>query len=130
MFCLKVCNFIKRESNTGVFLWIFRNFLEHPFRRTSATNGCFYFFLISETNQLVINTIFFINQVNFRNFRRHKLSLKLLLKGESHIDFRTQCIIMTQIIWHPPHTIESFPDFWQNRYFSQKYFKCPWRHKG
>ena len=31
---------LKRDSNTDVFLWILRNFLEHLFWRTSA-NGCF-----------------------------------------------------------------------------------------
>ena len=32
--------FLKRDSNTGVFLWILRNFLENLFWRTYA-NGCF-----------------------------------------------------------------------------------------
>ena len=37
------------------------------------------------------------------------------LRGESHIDFRTQCVIMTQTRW-PPHTIPYalFPEFRQN----------------
>ena len=38
------------------------------------------------------------------------------LRGESHIDFRTQCVIMTQRKWplHPLLNV-SFPDFRQNR---------------
>ena len=32
---------LKRESNTGYFLWILQNFQEHLFWRTSA-NGCFW----------------------------------------------------------------------------------------
>ena len=27
--CQKTCNFVKRDSRTGVFLWILRNFKEH-----------------------------------------------------------------------------------------------------
>ena len=38
--CLQTCNFIKRDSNTGVFLWILRNFEEHLFWRTSM-DDCF-----------------------------------------------------------------------------------------
>ena len=34
---------LKRDSNTGVFLWIWRNFYKYLFWRTSA-NGCFWFF--------------------------------------------------------------------------------------
>ena len=33
-------NFIKKDSNTGFFMWNLRNFQEHLFWRTSA-NGCF-----------------------------------------------------------------------------------------
>ena len=36
---------LKRDSNTGVFLWILRNFLKHLFWRTSV-NYCFLFCLI------------------------------------------------------------------------------------
>ena len=35
------CNFVKRNSNTGVFLWILRNFEEHIFYRTSP-GDCFW----------------------------------------------------------------------------------------
>ena len=36
---------LKRDSNTGVFLWILRNFLKHLFWRTSV-NYCFLFCFI------------------------------------------------------------------------------------
>ena len=38
---LQACNFIKRYSNTGVFLWNLRNFQENLFWRTSV-NDCFW----------------------------------------------------------------------------------------
>ena len=38
--CLSLKLYLKRDSGTGVFLLILRNFLEHLFCRTSA-NGCF-----------------------------------------------------------------------------------------
>ena len=34
-----------------------------------------------------------------------EIFLNRRIKGESHIDFRTQCVIMTQIQWHPPHPL-------------------------
>ena len=43
-------NFIKRDSSSSVFLWIFRNFQDHLFRRTSA-NGCFWFFKTATERQ-------------------------------------------------------------------------------
>ena len=39
---------LQRDSNTGIFLWILRNFTEHLFRRTSATRSfCRQFYNIS-----------------------------------------------------------------------------------
>ena len=38
---LKACILLKRDSNTGFFLWTLRNFQEHLFWRRSA-NGCFW----------------------------------------------------------------------------------------
>ena len=39
----------------------------------------------------------------------------LQVSGESHIDFRTQCLITTQITWHPhPVLYLWFPNFRQN----------------
>ena len=40
---LQAWNFIKNDSNTGVFLWILLIFLRKPVFKTSA-NGCFWFF--------------------------------------------------------------------------------------
>ena len=40
---LQVWNFIKNDSNTGVFLWILLIFLRKPVFKTSA-NRCFWFF--------------------------------------------------------------------------------------
>ena len=41
----QVCNLIKRDSVTGVFLWILRNFQEHLFYRTlpvvASPNCCY-----------------------------------------------------------------------------------------
>ena len=37
---LKACNFVKKDSGTGVFLWILRNFLEHLFLQNTS-GGCF-----------------------------------------------------------------------------------------
>ena len=49
LFCWRPATLLKRDSNTGVFLWSLQNFLEHLFRRTSASsarrtsmNGCFF----------------------------------------------------------------------------------------
>ena len=33
---LQACKFLKRLTNTGVFLWMLRNFLEHLFWKTSV----------------------------------------------------------------------------------------------
>ena len=35
----QACNFIKKDSGTGVFLWILRNFLEHLFLQNTSS-GC------------------------------------------------------------------------------------------
>ena len=37
---VQACNFVKKDFNTGVFLWILRNFPEHIFWKT-LSNGCF-----------------------------------------------------------------------------------------
>ena len=37
---MRTATLLKRDSNTGIFLWILRNFLKHLFWRTSA-NYCF-----------------------------------------------------------------------------------------
>ena len=45
-FSLESCRpatLLKTDSNTGVFLWILRDFYKHLFRRRSA-NGCFWVF--------------------------------------------------------------------------------------
>ena len=54
-------NILKRDSNTGVFLWILRNFYGHLFWRTSA-NGCFC--LIRNYLTLIYNMIY---QFSLRN---------------------------------------------------------------
>ena len=38
---LKTCKFIKKDSNTGAFLWNLRNFLEHLFLQNTS-GGCFW----------------------------------------------------------------------------------------
>ena len=55
----------------------------------------------------------------------------MIFRGEFpwlHINFRTQCIIMTKITLSLPSRsllFESCPDFLQNWLFSRKYFKYP-----
>ena len=49
------------------------------------------------------------------------------LRGNLHIDFHKQCIIMTQISWPSLHPVlyASFPDFWQNPQFSKNVSNVP-----
>ena len=42
---------LKRDSNTGLFLWVLRNFKEHLFWRISA-NCCFYIFQVNYLKRL------------------------------------------------------------------------------
>ena len=64
---LRAAALFKRDPNTGVFLWLLRNFLEHLFKQ-STSSGCFYFFFL-------ILTYLFSAFSSFANF-----SLKHLLK--------------------------------------------------
>ena len=58
--------------------------------------------------------------IKFQGFQvltRRQLILNIV-RGKLHIDFRTQCVIMTQITWPPqPLLYAWFPDFWQNLQF-------------
>ena len=45
-------------------------------------------------------------------------------RGDPHIGYRMQCVIMTKITW-PSH-----PLLLRHFQFSKKYFKCPWQQKG
>ena len=54
----KACNFIKKDSGTGIFLWILRKFEEHIFiKNTSA--GCFCMRFLT----LVILHFFFLSTI-------------------------------------------------------------------
>ena len=52
---------------------------------------------------VIIRNLLYETKRNMKmNFKNHMLKLEvfpwLTVRGESHIDFRTQCVIMTQLI--------------------------------
>ena len=51
---------LKRDSNSGVFLWILRNFQEHLFWKTSA-NGCFWTAVINNWK----TSLMFIHRIEY-----------------------------------------------------------------
>ena len=70
---------LKRDSNTGNFLWILRNFLEQLFWRPSA-NDCFYNcqLLFHETHQNNPRDLFRTQSVIYRAFWENDQLWKLL----------------------------------------------------
>ena len=87
---LQACVFIKRDSNTGVFLWTLRNFKEHIFWRTSS-NYCFCISKIQTRNYILPKNLIF-------NFRIHKIFSYL----PSCLDFRsTEFVLAFAFFSHP-----------------------------
>ena len=90
---LKPATFLKRDSNTGVFLWK-ANFLEHLFWRTSA-NNCFcimFFKVFSECKNIIFYVMCWTSGHWWKNNTEMEKDLwknagKLLTKGVSYTFF-------------------------------------------
>ena len=86
---------LKRDSNTGFFLWILRNFQEHLFWRTSV-NHCLWFFKKATEHQFNqdLGTYKFLGKKLIHV--KYKVSyvlnyLKFLRQGTKTIQGRTHC---------------------------------------
>ena len=66
---IRVCSFIKKGTNTGVFLWLLQNFQEHLFYRTPTV-------AVSESKSINISKTYYFFCVKL-----------LLLNGGKWIDF-------------------------------------------
>ena len=105
---LQACIFIKRDFNTGVFLWTLWNFQERLFWSTSAND----FFCISEIQNA--NDAIYIPGENFiLNFRIYKIfSYLLSFANFSSVEF----VFDFAFFWHTlfPTFLTTFPLFFSN----------------
>ena len=101
---------MNKYRHQNLYAFLLKVFVEHFVRKYCSNNSSW-----------------FLNQYFCTKWCRRNY-VKMLLRGESIIDFRAQCVIMAQITW-PPIPYASFPDFRQNWEFSKKYIKCSWQQK-